>query len=416
VAKGVDKLDAVAARRERQLRFTAWMRSTGISSAKIGEVTATNMASHYLTDKEQPTVATRDLFEKMRPYFGCDVPTWVEQMVDERTIESENFKRREIIGKKDATLLAVAPGQDNDRSATTLDITAPATPQAAEWEGWGTALKPAFEPIVLARKSLSEKTVAANMLKWGTGALNIDGCRIGAEGGTVYGGKREGANDSTVNAYGNGLNAKTAISVEGLGRWPANVVHDGSDEVVGMFPNTASGKPGIMRKGVNDGACYGAESRPPGTPMTGFGDSGSAARFFYSAKADSDDRLGSKHPTVKPVDLMQWLVRLITPPKGTVLDPFAGTGSTAEAAFYEGASCILIERETGYQADIRRRMALVWAGPDERIRETVKAKNLAVDYGPLFAGSGEPVRDTVEVRETAVDYGPLFEWGKEICG
>jgi DNA modification methylase len=95
-------------------------------------------------------------------------------------------------------------------------------------------------------------------------------------------------------------------------------------------------------------------------------DSGSAARFFYTAKADSDDRLGSKHPTVKPVDLIQYLVRLVTPPKGIVLDCFAGTGTTGEAAYREGCSAILIEREPEYQADIRRRMALVLAGPDER--------------------------------------------------
>jgi hypothetical protein len=104
------------------------------------------------------------------------------------------------------------------------------------------------------------------------------------------------------------------------------------------------------------------------------GDSGSAARFFYTAKADADDRLGSKHPTVKPVDLMQWLCRLVTPKGGTVLDPFAGTGTTGEAAFREGFNAVLIEREEEYQADIRRRMALVMAGPDERKRESIKAK------------------------------------------
>jgi site-specific DNA-methyltransferase (adenine-specific) len=121
------------------------------------------------------------------------------------------------------------------------------------------------------------------------------------------------------------------------------------------------------------------------------GDGGSAARFFYTAKADADDRLGSKHPTVKPVDLMQWLCRLVTPKGGTVLDPFAGTGTTGEAAFREGFKAVLIEREEEYQADIRRRMALVLAGPDERARESIKAKtkDQPVDHGPLFAGAAE---------------------------
>ena len=125
--------------------------------------------------------------------------------------------------------------------------------------------------------------------------------------------------------------------------------------------------------------------------MSGFGDAGSAARFFYADKADDGDRLGSKHPTVKPLDLMQWLVRLVTPPGGTVLDLFAGTGTTGEAAFREGFSAVLIEREADYQADIRRRMGLCLAGPEERRRETIKAKGNAPDPEGLFAWGGEAV-------------------------
>jgi site-specific DNA-methyltransferase (adenine-specific) len=246
-------------------------------------------------------------------------------------------------------------------------------------DGWGTALKPAFEPIVLARKPLSEKTVAANVQKWGTGAMNIDGCRVGDRGETQITGAKK-----TSNCYG-------SIDVPGgkvlpPGRWPANVCHDGSEEVVGMFPDTTSGKPGIMRKVRNDGACYGAESRPSGTPMTGFGDSGSAARFFYSAKANADDRIRSKHPTVKPVDLMQWLIRLVTPKNGLVLDPFAGTGTTAEAALYEGMRCVLVESEREYQDDIRRRLSLYGHGQNHRGYELGKLES--VDLGPLFQFAG----------------------------
>ena len=149
--------------------------------------------------------------------------------------------------------------------------------------GWGTALKPAYEPIVLARKPLSEKTVAANVLRWGTGALNIDATRV-----------------------------------EGK-RWPANFCHDGYQSVLHLFPNDAG-------------------------------------RFFYCAKANKTDRADSKHPTVKPITLMQWLVRLITPQDGTVLDPFAGSGTTGKAAVEEGMKAVLIEREPEYQQDIIRRL------------------------------------------------------------
>jgi site-specific DNA-methyltransferase (adenine-specific) len=121
----------------------------------------------------------------------------------------------------------------------------------------------------------------------------------------------------------------------------------------------------------------------------GFGDSGSAARFFYTSKADGDDRLGSKHPTVKPLDLMQYLCRLVTPPGGIVLDPFAGTGTTGEAAWREGFEALLIERDAAYCDDIRRRMALALAGPDERARESIKARGRVLSPGPLFDGWAE---------------------------
>lgn len=178
-----------------------------------------------------------------------------------------------------------------------------------------------------------------------------------------------------------------------LGRWPANVIHDGSDEVVGAFPDSraAYGNPAsadaIKGRPYSESEhrnAYGTFSN--GTVGHLYSDSGSAARFFYTAKADSDDRLGSKHPTVKPLDLMQYLVRLVTPKGGLVLDPFAGTGTTGEAAWREGFRAILIERETEYQEDIRRRMKLCLAGPGERERESIKAKtkDKPVDHGPLF--------------------------------
>lgn len=137
-------------------------------------------------------------------------------------------------------------------------------------------------------------------------------------------------------------------------------------------------------KDLRKGKLFLGETNPNITDHCGFGDSGSAARFFYTAKADADDRLGSKHPTVKPLDLMQYLVRLVTPPKGVVLDPFAGTGTTGEAAWREGMSAVLIEAEAEYQNDIRRRMALALAGPDEKQIAIIKAKGLTEKPGPLF--------------------------------
>jgi DNA modification methylase len=254
-------------------------------------------------------------------------------------------------------------------------------------ELWGLAgtLKPACEPIVLARKPLSEKTIAANVLKWGCGALNIGACRI--EGGPTHG-SGASQSDHAVTAFGD-LGAKR-VGVPNIintqGRWPANVVHDGSAEVLAAFPETgisSGGKGEASQRTALAGHVYGEYSGATlGQNAGGLGDSGSAARFFYTAKADSDDRLGSKHPTVKPLDLMQYLVRLVTQPGGVVLDPFAGTGTTGEAAWCEKMRAVLIEREPEYQADIRQRMALALAGRIDRIKAAMR--NKPVNHGPLF--------------------------------
>lgn len=244
-------------------------------------------------------------------------------------------------------------GYDSEKAARFEYI--PASDAARAWGGWGTALKPAFEPIVLARKPLSESTVAANVLRWGTGAINIDGCRIEAGRLTEWGGGAAGGNK--WNETNNGL-GKSGEARPVEGRFPANVVHDGSDEVAGAFPVTSSGT-GAVKRSTGTGYqanAYGKESRAVGTPNVEYGDSGSAARFFYSAKASKADRAGSKHPTVKPVALMAWLCRLITPAGGVVLDPFAGSGTTGAAALAEGFSVILCEREAEYVADIQRRL------------------------------------------------------------
>ena len=204
--------------------------------------------------------------------------------------------------------------------------------KAGEFAGWGTALKPAQEPICLARKPMGS-TVAESLAAHGTGALNIAASRIVAEGAV------------------------------GLGRWPANVIHDGSPEVLAGFPDTglsSGGSGSASQRTALAGHVYGEYSGSAlGANAGGLGDSGSAARFFYTPKADKLDRLESKHPTVKPVDLMAYLIKLVTPKGGVVLDPFAGSGTTGMAAMREGFDCVLMEREAEYVADINRRLAHV---------------------------------------------------------
>ena len=220
--------------------------------------------------------------------------------------------------------------------------------------GWGTALKPAHEPIVLARKPLAKgHTIAANVLAHGVGGLNIDACRIAAKDGDYA---HTGNNlEHTRKGAADWRMPMQQVAPNALGRWPANLIHDGSDEVIAAFPDTAPSKPGDRAGGCK--FFMGGDRRA--TAQSDYSDSGSAARFFYSSKADADDRCGSKHPTVKPTDLMAYLCRLVTPPGGLVLDPFAGSGSTGMACLREGFNAILIEREAEYVADIRRRIAHV---------------------------------------------------------
>ena len=222
-----------------------------------------------------------------------------------------------------------------------------------DWEGWGTALKPAWEPIILARKPLAG-AVAANVVEHGTGALNIDDCRIsGADTRRV---KAGGANDFPHED--DAWEPRSVVVGSELGRWPANIIHDGGDEVLSVFPESAgqlaNASTSSSRKNQNT---YGAMARGSG----GFekrGDSGSAARFFYCAKASKSERgEGNTHPTVKPQALMRYLCRLITPPGGTVLDPFNGSGSTGVAALSEGFGYIGIEANPEYIAITERRLS-----------------------------------------------------------
>jgi DNA modification methylase len=294
-------------------------------------------------------------------------------------------------------------------------ITAPATPDAERWQGWGTALKPAFEPVVVARKPLSG-TVAQTVLAHGTGALNVDACRIG-DGGNLQRPERRGKGDTggwaayeqEPGLYG---------TPPGAGRWPANVVLDETqaDALDQMSGETVSSGGATGGRIGASGILGEFEHNGPRANAGGLGDVGGASRFFhvakdapephddraaddldaraersrrtyykealrdqlngdaatpslpidqlgprfnYVAKADASERVrvnGTAHPTVKPLALMRWLVRLVTPPGGTVLEPFAGSGTTVEACILEGFSCIAIEREAEYLPLIQQRI------------------------------------------------------------
>lgn len=232
--------------------------------------------------------------------------------------------------------------------------------QRGTWDGWGSALKPAFEPIVLARKPL-DGTLAQNLRRWGVGALHIDACRVGigdggARAGEPSAGRRYDHQGSTNFAATPGPRGGDA-----RGRWPANVLHDGSDEVVVAFP-TAPGQQARVTgdeptaNGFSGAVAYsGMLARvPSASPRSDQG--GSASRFFYCAKASKAERMGSGHPTVKPIAVMRWLCRLIAPPGALILDPFAGSGTTGVAALAEGQRPFLIEREARFCADIDRRL------------------------------------------------------------
>lgn len=248
-------------------------------------------------------------------------------------------------------------------AAADYELRAANSEAAEQWQGWGTALKPAFEPVVVARKPLVG-TVAANVLTHGTGALNIDGCRVGREEGdrTEYGRERHLPHANTTASLGT-FNEVTPYEPHTAGRWPANVVLDESQaDALDQQSGTTRSPDGVGRhpsrqRTTMSGGILGAQ--PEGSK--GFGDSGGASRFFYVAKAPKRERPrtedGQAHPTVKPLTLMCWLVRLVTPPGGTVLDPFAGSGTTVEACILEGFDCIAIEREAEYLPLIEARIA-----------------------------------------------------------
>jgi DNA modification methylase len=255
----------------------------------------------------------------------------------------------------------------------------PATYPATYWQGWGTALKPAVEPICMARKPLSEKTVAQNVLKWGTGGININGCRIELDGTENLNAIQKGNIYGNGEIYGKAEQKHITSTYKSNDRFPANVILSDDEEVLSQFPNSTSGKMDSISKGKN----YGIYGKYAGHHVTAEASEGSAARFFYIAKSDQSERndglhqfdkkfdssrpwcteesdrdriatrLVSKsgknnHPTVKPIKLMQYLQRMVTPKGGLTYDPFGGSGTSALSASNEQLKWILSELSPEY--------------------------------------------------------------------
>jgi DNA modification methylase len=411
VSKAIDK--GQGQNRDRQLAFTAWMSKSGLSQSECGRLlqpfaknleSARAMAQHYYSDKQQPAIATADIFDWLRPYLP-EVPEEIERLVAERTgIEWTAYKNRQVIGtqvryNEPSGIVNVGQGE---RQLIERKITLSATPEAQQWQGWGTALKPAFEPVIVARKPI-EGTVANNVLKWGTGGLNIDGSRIQSQDSP------EGRSRHGGGIVGNGTSFELPDSESSspAGRWPANIILDpytaelldeqSGQRQAGAFPKRAD-------RTTNQIFKYGLQERDERINL----DSGGASRFFYVAKASKRDRnegledldaqrhsdreltdgVGGDnprnrtnqakqnfHPTVKPTSLMEYLINLVTPPNGTVLDPFTGSGSTGKAAILQGFDFIGIEMTEEYLPIIEGRLKHAEAKVAERIREATNQQS-----------------------------------------
>lgn len=294
--------------------------------------------------------------------------------VDRKVVDL--VKRRDIRngqGELRGAALVSASQRENGPQYVEHAITEAGSPEAAEWEGWfysTQTLKPALEPIYIAQKPFSEKNGFLNILKHRTGAMNIDGTRV-MTGDNLNGGAYavEGQDRHDGDERWRFKSGGAGNFEQPQGRWPANLIHDGSAEVIALFPDSKGQLAAVGPEHGDNASVHAFNSRGPRPAQTPRGDDGSAARFFnsfppdlppilYVPKATAEDRAGSKHPTVKPVALMRHLCRLLTPPGGTVLDPFAGSGTTGVAALAEGMRPILMEREQKYLLDMRVRFGL----------------------------------------------------------
>ena len=380
ISKAIDKITErlLTGLNEHEQKFCDWMQQhSGITisqskellgSARFitGEVEIVNTAT-----KEKPHLGRRAMiptfqaWQKIKPLLAIEAPEWVEALVKEPPKPAITHPSEWNSGKGEGTA------------------------GTNEYAGWGTALKPAHEPIVVARKPVIG-TVAENVLQYGTGALNIDASRIGTDSGWSY------PNGAGGNGFHGGVGrnpdgSRTEPVSSTQGRWPANIILDEYtaqvlDQQSGVSKSLAHNRPHDTKWGFSV-----AKDTPEGydynSGITGYSDSGGASRFFYVAKANKKDRneglenlpevmarkfaqdettlatmpfgklpVKNFHPTVKPTALMQYLIRLVTPDNGTVLDPFCGSGSTGKAAILENKSFIGIELTPEYLPIIQGRL------------------------------------------------------------
>jgi DNA modification methylase len=333
IAKSIDKRRDD---RERVLQVTAWLAAArdaaGWANRRIDALWGFDgMAGHWTTQGKAASVPTLEQWQRLRAELGFDdteILPLVEVLNGRKHTLAESWAQREIVGQH--SRIRQPSDVFTNLGTGDYDVTAPASGAARKWQGWNTSLKPAHEPIVLARKSTGFESTVANVLLHGTGALNIDGCRT--EAGEDYREKCASVVGIASSRNGATLGEWTGArenSAHPAGRWPTDVLF-------GHGPACIDG-----------GACQ------LDCPVA---ELGANARFFpvfrYEAKAPRSERPrgadGTVHTTVKPLALMQWLVRLVTPPGGTVLEPFAGSGTTLEACVLEGFNAIGIEREQAY--------------------------------------------------------------------
>lgn len=343
--KGIDVSKAIDRRRydrEAVLNLTRFIRDardrSGKKNADINAALGVSMACHW-TGQSQPAVPNREQWEKLKALlsFGDEMDAEVERLCERKGKLGEAWERRVITGQHDepppANQWHARQTRMRDAGPARERRDEPATEESRRWKGWGTTLKPAHEPIVVARKPLNG-SVADNVLQFRTGALNLDGCRI----------PNMRPDDAST------------------GRLPTNVIL-GEDAADDLDQQHGSRKSGTRAAGVaraNRGGYSGATTAMPSTVC--YGDEGGPSRFFYVPKASPAERRAGladgapRHPTIKPVTLMRYLVRLVTPPGGIVLDPFTGSGTTGIAAVLEGAQFVGIEREAEYLAVAQARI------------------------------------------------------------
>jgi hypothetical protein len=331
-----------------------------------GLVWALPRTSHWTaTALENAGFEVRDVVNHI---FGTGFP---KSLNIGKAIDKAAGAERPVIGKlalpasQNRVMTMGRPKHSGSGWQDSPDLTAPATPEAKQWDGWGTALKPAHEHWILVRKPLSEKTVAANVLKHGTGGINVDGCRVSHSEILARPPLSTNKHEGYQRPWNNDDESRTAMALrksesadkaQAQGRFPANLILS-EEAAADLDQHSGIGKSIVHRDNQRHDPVFGGRAGGRLRPENTHNDTGGASRFFYVAKASKADKgADNKHPTVKNTKLMQYLVTLITPPGGVVLDPFMGSGSTGVAAKSLGFDFIGVEQDSEYVEVARRRL------------------------------------------------------------